>query len=67
MKDILTRLKSWATWVSVAGAVLVILQATGVAEKIGITETGWNTIITAIGSLLTAFGILNNPTDRNNF
>lgn len=66
-KSIKNRLKSWATWVSVLGAVGIILQATGVLEKWGLTGEGWNAIITAIGSLLVGFGILNNPTDRENF
>ena len=66
-KSIKNRLKSWATWVSVLGAVGIILQATGVLEKWGLTGDGWNAIITALGSILVGFGILNNPTDRENF
>lgn len=66
-KDIKFRLKSWATWLSVLGAVGIILQATGVLEKWGLTGEGWNAIITALGSILVGFGILNNPTDRHNF
>lgn len=66
-RSIKNRLKSWATWVSVLGAVGIILQATGVLEKWGLTGEGWNAIITALGSILVGFGILNNPTDRHNF
>lgn len=61
------RLKSWALWVSVAGAVWVILSAFGVSEKMGIDETAFKKIIDCIGTVLIAFGIVNNPTDKENF
>lgn len=67
IKNILSRFKSWATWVAVAGALWLILKATGVTEIIGITSEGWNAVLDALGALLTAFGIVNNPTDRHNF
>ena len=61
------RLKSWAVWVSVLGAVGVILNATGVFEMIGIDSSAWDIIVNAVGSVLIAFGILNNPTDKTGF
>lgn len=61
------RFKSWALWVSVAGALWVILSAFGIPEMIGITETTFNTILDAVGSLLIAFGIVNNPTSKTSF
>lgn len=61
------RLKSWAVWVSVLGAVGVILNATGVFEKIGLDSTSWDVIINAVGSILIGFGILNNPTNKTGF
>ena len=65
--NIKTRLKSWAVWLSVLGAVGVILNALGRFEAWGITSDSWQNIITAIGSILVGFGILNNPTDKQNF
>ena len=62
-----TRLKSWATWVSVLGALGVIFDAVGLFELWGLTNETYQNIITAIGSILVAFGILNNPTDKNAF
>lgn len=59
------RFKSWALWVSVAGALWVILSAFGVTEKIGISESTFKTVLDAIGVILTAFGIVNNPTDSD--
>ena len=61
------RLKSWAVWVSVAGAVWIILSAFGLTEQWGISETKFRTILDAIGTILIGFGILNNPTDPDHF
>ena len=67
MKDILNRFRSWATWVAVAGALWVLLSAFGIPAKLGITSDGWNAALNAVGGLLTVFGIVNNPTDRERF
>ena len=61
------RLKSWAVWTAVFGALAVILNAFGVFEKIGIDSTTFDALINSIGSVLIAFGILNNPTDHTKF
>jgi len=61
------RLKSWAVWVSVVGAVWVILSAFGLPEQWGITSDAWNAVLNAVGTILIAFGILNNPTNKENF
>ncbi len=61
------RLKSWAVWVSVLGAVGVILNAFGVFEKLGITSATFDVIVNAVGTILITFGILNNPTDKSSF
>lgn len=57
------RFKSWALWVSVAGAVWTILSAFGVTETIGLTEGVFTQTLDAVGAILIAFGIVNNPTD----
>ena len=61
------RYKSWALWVSVLGAIGVILNAFGVFELIGIDNETFNTVVNAIGTILIAFGIVNNPTDKTHF
>lgn len=61
------RLKSWALWVSVAGAVWIILSAFGLPQKWDIEETTFKTVLDAVGTILIAFGICNNPTDKDNF
>lgn len=63
MKEILSRFKSWAVWVSF-GALIVFCtkEFTGV----DISETV-NGLLDVLLPLLVAFGIVNNPTDRHNF
>lgn len=58
------RIKSWAMWVSVLGLLGIILQHTGVFAKLGLDSETWDMIITLIGGVLTAFGIVNNPTEK---
>lgn len=67
MSEKQNRFKSWAVWVSVAGALWVIASALGLPDKWGITHETAKTVFNAIGTILIAFGILNNPTDRDNF
>ena len=59
----MNRFKSWALWLSVAGAVWTILSAFGVTESIGLTESTFRTVLDAVGAVLIACGIVNNPTD----
>lgn len=61
------RLKSWAVWLSVLGALGIILESVGVFEKFGWDSTAWNTVVNAVGTILVAFGILNNPTNKEGF
>ena len=61
------RLKSWAVWLSVLGAIGLILEATGVFEMWGLDSVTWDTIVNSVGAILVGFGILNNPTDRDHF
>lgn len=60
-----SRWKSWALWVSIAGAVWTILSALGYPEKWGISESTFKTILDAVGVILIGFGIVNNPTSAN--
>lgn len=61
------RLKSWAVWTAIIGLVSVICSAFGVWDALGIDSDAFDGIATAIGSVLTAFGILNNPTSTDSF
>ena len=61
------RFRSWALWLSVFGALWTIVSALGLPEKWGIEEGTFRTILDSVGVILTAFGIMNNPTDPDNF
>ena len=61
------RWRSWAVWLSVLGALWTIASAFGLPEKWGIEEGTFRTVLDAVGVILTGFGILNNPTDPENF
>ena len=59
------RWKSWALWVSIAGAIWTILSAFGVPELIGVTSETWNVVLDSVGAVLICFGIVNNPVDKS--
>lgn len=61
------RFKSWALWLSVAGAVWTILSAFGLPQRWGLEEGTFKTVVDSVGAILIAFGICNNPTDKLNF
>ena len=58
-----TRFKSWALWVSVAALVVFCVKE---FSGIDISET-MDGLLNVLLPVLTAFGIVNNPTDRENF
>lgn len=62
-----SRLKSPVVWLTLTALILSIMKAYGLLAPIGLTEESFREITTLIIAVLTAFGILNNPTDKNNF
>ena len=63
MKTFLERFKSWALWVSIAALIVFCVKEFG---GIDISET-MNGLLDVLLPVLVAFGIVNNPTDRNSF
>lgn len=61
------RLRSWALWVSALGAVGIILDNLGVFDRLGLDGERWTVLVNAVGGILVAFGILNDPTSRDSF
>ena len=61
------RLKSKAVWVSVISLILLIFNSFGIFEKIGADETVFKNIFDMLLTVLVGFGVLNNPTDKENF
>ena len=61
------RMRSWVVWSSCIGALWIILNAFGLPQKWGMTNETFETVLNALGVIMTGFGILNNPTDPNHF
>jgi phi LC3 family holin len=61
------RFKSKVTWLAAAAAFWVLIDALGIPTKIGITNETFNSVVSSIATILTLFGVLNNPTDSENF
>ena len=59
------RLRSWALWVALLGLFGLICQSTGLFEAIGLDSEEWSAIVTSVGTVLAAFGIINNPTSAD--
>lgn len=62
-----SRWQSPVVWAAIVGVIAAAFSAFGVWDKIGITAEGFNELVGAIGTLLAAFGIVNNPTKKNGF
>lgn len=60
MKEFLNRFKSWAVWVSL-GALIVFCVKEFIGVDIAETVDG---LLNVLLPVLVAFGIVNNPTDR---
>ena len=59
------RLKSWVFWSSLAAQILAVLTATEIIDlQMGNVIQA---VVTALLECFVTFGILNNPTDANNF
>ena len=61
------RLRSRVLWAAFAGCVMTVFSAFGLWEKIGISSETFREVIAAIGALLAAFGVFNDPTNREGF
>lgn len=63
MKEFFNRFKSWAVWVSI-GALVVFCVKEFAGVDISETVDG---LLNVMLPVLVAFGIVNNPTDREHF
>ena len=62
-----SRWRSPVVWASIVGVIVTMFTVFGVWDKIGITADGFNEIVAAVGALLAAFGVFNNPESKNRF
>ena len=63
MKEILCRFNSWAVWLSIAALVVFCVKEFAGVDIANIVDGLLNVLL----PLLVAFGIVNNPTDKNHF
>lgn len=63
MKEFLIRFKSWAVWVSIGALVVFCVKE---FAGVDISETV-DDLLNVMLPVLVAFGIVNNPTDREHF
>lgn len=68
-KEIITqsRWRSPVVWTSIVSLIIVVFSVLNLWDKIGITVDGFREIVGAIGTVLAAFGIVNDPTKKNGF
>lgn len=63
MNNILSRFKSWAVWLAVASLVVFCVKE---YSGLDISESV-NNLLNVLLPVLVAFGIVNNPTDKEHF
>lgn len=61
------RLKSKVLWAAVVGCIMTVFSALHLWDKIGITSEGFSEIAASVGAVLAAFGVFNDPTNREGF
>lgn len=61
------RLRSRVLWAAVIGCIMTVFSALHLWDKIGITAEGFSEIVAAVGAVLAAFGVFNDPTNREGF
>ena len=62
-----SRWSSRAAWAALLGLLGVILGNYGLYDSLGITNQTWQILVDGLLGVLVAIGVLNNPTDPNNF
>lgn len=62
-----SRWRSPVALAALAALILFILKNYGLLAFMGLTEASYNELTTLIFAALTAFGIMNNPTDGEKF
>lgn len=63
MKNILSRFKSWAVWLSLGAMVIYVVKTFGGID----ISAEVNGLLDVLCPVLVAFGIVNNPTDKSHF
>ena len=61
------RLKSRVLWAAVLGCVMTVLSAFDAWDRLGISADGFREVAASVGAVLAAFGVFNDPTNREAF
>jgi len=61
------RLRSKVLWTAVVSCVITVFTALGLWDKLGITSEAFKACVVAVGAVLTVFGVLNDPTNKEGF
>ena len=61
------RFKSWAAWLTLLPVIILLGDAYGLWNVINMSSDVFTKLFMAIGTAGIAFGIFNNPTDKQNF
>ena len=67
LKTLAFRARSKVVWVSAVGLIVIVFNAYNLWGLLGINADQFREITDAISVLLIALGVMNNPTDRENF
>ena len=62
-----SRWRSKVAWGAVAALLLFMLKNYGLLAPIGLTEESFNELTMLIFAVVTAFGLFNNPTDKEHY
>ena len=61
------RLKSKVLWAAVIGCIITVISAFDAWQYIGIDANGFREIAASVGAVLAAFGVFNDPTNKEGF
>lgn len=61
------RFKSWVAWLTLLPVIIILGDAYGLWKVIGMDSDTFTNLFMGIGAALIAFGIFNDPTDKEHF
>lgn len=62
-----SRWTSWTAWLTLLPVIILLGDTYGLWDLIGMPSDTFTKVFTGIGAILVAFGVFNNPTDKENF
>jgi uncharacterized membrane protein len=62
-----SRWKSYVLWAAIVAQVIVIADVVGLWSLVGIEKSVFSTVVAAVLQMLVIVGVINNPTDKENW